>query len=236
MIRRPPRSTLFPYTTLFRSRPRRQLRKPLLNTLDGRKALLQFEGSLLVRRIVRVVVRAGRQDVVLDVAGGGDRPAGGLEPVLGGFGQTAGRGVVEDDERDGMGRGGCRAALVRRGRGVRRGLGGLGACRGGGDRRGAQGHSFGLPAVRVAQRDEGDDSDYDAQHGEQDAADAISLPPVRHGWRAAGHIERQDNPPGLDLYAKPTGRTLPLPAGSQPSEPLDEERVGGKGCRGVDEG
>src|SRR2546422_2571156 len=26
MIRRPPRSTLFPYTTLFRSRPRRQLR------------------------------------------------------------------------------------------------------------------------------------------------------------------------------------------------------------------
>src|SRR2546430_12422606 len=31
MIRRPPRSTLFPYTTLFRSRPR----VPLL--LDGRK-------------------------------------------------------------------------------------------------------------------------------------------------------------------------------------------------------
>src|SRR2546429_6318842 len=27
MIRRPPRSTLFPYTTLFRSRPRRPLRR-----------------------------------------------------------------------------------------------------------------------------------------------------------------------------------------------------------------
>src|SRR5256885_2410115 len=27
MIRRPPRSTLFPYTTLFRSRPRQQLRQ-----------------------------------------------------------------------------------------------------------------------------------------------------------------------------------------------------------------
>src|SRR3712207_7674672 len=28
MIRRPPRSTLFPYTTLFRSRPRRELPDP----------------------------------------------------------------------------------------------------------------------------------------------------------------------------------------------------------------
>src|SRR5437016_11111486 len=28
MIRRPPRSTLFPYTTLFRSQGRRQLRQP----------------------------------------------------------------------------------------------------------------------------------------------------------------------------------------------------------------
>src|SRR3712207_6999635 len=28
MIRRPPRSTLFPYTTLFRSRPRRGRRRP----------------------------------------------------------------------------------------------------------------------------------------------------------------------------------------------------------------
>src|SRR3712207_7103647 len=28
MIRRPPRSTLFPYTTLFRSRPRRRRREP----------------------------------------------------------------------------------------------------------------------------------------------------------------------------------------------------------------
>src|SRR5258708_28853756 len=35
MIRRPPRSTLFPYTTLFRSRRGRELR-PLLREVDGR--------------------------------------------------------------------------------------------------------------------------------------------------------------------------------------------------------
>src|SRR5947209_8828051 len=31
MIRRPPRSTLFPYTTLFRSRPKRGQPRPLIN-------------------------------------------------------------------------------------------------------------------------------------------------------------------------------------------------------------
>src|SRR5258708_17594237 len=34
MIRRPPRSTLFPYTTLFRSQPRERL-QPRLNLLDA---------------------------------------------------------------------------------------------------------------------------------------------------------------------------------------------------------
>src|SRR2546422_4284925 len=35
MIRRPPRSTLFPYTTLFRSHRSRQLPQPLLEGSDG---------------------------------------------------------------------------------------------------------------------------------------------------------------------------------------------------------
>src|SRR2546427_9393454 len=54
MIRRPPRSTLFPYTTLFRSRPTasreklRSLRDPVLNRLnDVRGVLAGDEGSHL---------------------------------------------------------------------------------------------------------------------------------------------------------------------------------------------
>src|SRR3712207_6903637 len=35
MIRRPPRSTLFPYTTLFRSRPSWRRRRPRTNDLDA---------------------------------------------------------------------------------------------------------------------------------------------------------------------------------------------------------
>src|SRR5256885_11733256 len=52
MIRRPPRSTLFPYTTLFRSRPPR----------DRQTALLQRLRDFLVGlRLGRVL---GRQDVL----------------------------------------------------------------------------------------------------------------------------------------------------------------------------
>src|SRR2546422_9089592 len=42
MIRRPPRSTLFPYTTLFRSRPR-LLRAPRRQTLDEPYGCLLYE-------------------------------------------------------------------------------------------------------------------------------------------------------------------------------------------------
>src|SRR5258708_14634845 len=38
MIRRPPRSTLFPYTTLFRSEPDRQIRPDSRCPLAGRRA------------------------------------------------------------------------------------------------------------------------------------------------------------------------------------------------------
>src|SRR5258707_5845449 len=37
MIRRPPRSTLFPYTTLFRSRPRRRPGRRLVRAHRGRR-------------------------------------------------------------------------------------------------------------------------------------------------------------------------------------------------------
>src|SRR5256885_16910648 len=40
MIRRPPRSTLFPYTTLFRSRGTRLPQQPVVGRLDPRVAAL----------------------------------------------------------------------------------------------------------------------------------------------------------------------------------------------------
>src|SRR3712207_6871207 len=41
MIRRPPRSTLFPYTTLFRSEPA----EPVANVESGAKKVAVFEGG-----------------------------------------------------------------------------------------------------------------------------------------------------------------------------------------------
>src|SRR5438045_6166424 len=45
MIRRPPRSTLFPYTTLFRSRPKRTVvRTPTLSGGPGRRTRADMPG------------------------------------------------------------------------------------------------------------------------------------------------------------------------------------------------
>src|SRR2546427_1969777 len=44
MIRRPPRSTLFPYTTLFRSRPAQRARAPLRRGGAGRRT--RYRGVL----------------------------------------------------------------------------------------------------------------------------------------------------------------------------------------------
>src|SRR3712207_8850649 len=47
MIRRPPRSTLFPYTTLFRSEPSRRRRRP-----DApRETAVRFLGAVPVRSV-----------------------------------------------------------------------------------------------------------------------------------------------------------------------------------------
>src|SRR3989442_7836864 len=64
MIRRPPRSTLFPYTTLFRSDPqriwRRRLFPPELNQDVGRKRRLQdWQRELQVDSRLFIFAREG---------------------------------------------------------------------------------------------------------------------------------------------------------------------------------
>src|SRR3989454_12820740 len=61
MIRRPPRSTLFPYTTLFRSRDRRDSERDLLpGAQQTREPLGHLEGGALwVHRVQRREPRAG---------------------------------------------------------------------------------------------------------------------------------------------------------------------------------
>src|SRR3712207_6909408 len=70
MIRRPPRSTLFPYTTLFRSgRPGRARR-----SFEAVALMLAFPGVELRRHVILVMLG---EDVV------GDEQAAGLEAPLG---------------------------------------------------------------------------------------------------------------------------------------------------------
>src|SRR2546421_10418794 len=60
MIRRPPRSTLFPYTTLFRSLTLRALLRGLLCLGALRRLLLLACGSLPPRCFLRLVHHRGR--------------------------------------------------------------------------------------------------------------------------------------------------------------------------------
>src|SRR2546421_9560925 len=67
MIRRPPRSTLFPYTTLFRSRPEtiaaaleRVLRRG--GRIDGRSAVRDLDERILTERVVEVYRSVLRKD------------------------------------------------------------------------------------------------------------------------------------------------------------------------------
>src|SRR5690348_18039481 len=53
MIRRPPRSTLFPYTTLFRSRRRRRSRTGVLLTEASKRAIHRVRAETLAHRIHR---------------------------------------------------------------------------------------------------------------------------------------------------------------------------------------
>src|SRR2546430_11613650 len=51
MIRRPPRSTLFPYTTLFRSRPAHRLDRVSTQLLESRDALVTVNDQIAIRLI-----------------------------------------------------------------------------------------------------------------------------------------------------------------------------------------
>src|SRR2546422_1963473 len=63
MIRRPPRSTLFPYTTLFRSRSARRDRARVLavRVAAGGAAAARARGPVCRRPRGRAAVRAGRR-------------------------------------------------------------------------------------------------------------------------------------------------------------------------------
>src|SRR3712207_8418152 len=63
MIRRPPRSTLFPYTTLFRSRRHR-------GVLPHQRSVADFRGGL---HPGGTAVQGGRRGAVLRAAGGARR-------------------------------------------------------------------------------------------------------------------------------------------------------------------
>src|SRR5256885_10568027 len=59
MIRRPPRSTLFPYTTLFRSRARRRPRVRLLDAEGRRRLSLRDAGVQVNTHFAGFVVSPG---------------------------------------------------------------------------------------------------------------------------------------------------------------------------------
>src|SRR2546429_1325328 len=67
MIRRPPRSTLFPYTTLFRSHRQEQIAEPD-HTIEGRAELVRYVREELVLEFARLIelgVEAGQLPVLV---------------------------------------------------------------------------------------------------------------------------------------------------------------------------
>src|SRR5256885_8438142 len=72
MIRRPPRSTLFPYTTLFRSLSKEQIREHLQRQRDQMARLLDFDGpaQALILNNADWLVKQSLVDFLRDV---GDR-------------------------------------------------------------------------------------------------------------------------------------------------------------------
>src|SRR3712207_9461358 len=83
MIRRPPRSTLFPYTTLFRSRPRRRTPRTLggyggARVRPPRRLAVRTLGWVAERRIQSAAPRAAGDRLGLPQAVGAD--AGAIHP------------------------------------------------------------------------------------------------------------------------------------------------------------
>src|SRR2546430_8854279 len=54
MIRRPPRSTLFPYTTLFRSRAALQYNVPCVTTMTGAQAIVEAIAAREISGVFKV--------------------------------------------------------------------------------------------------------------------------------------------------------------------------------------
>src|SRR2546430_5179865 len=73
MIRRPPRSTLFPYTTLFRSRREARPTKGSGMGLSGRNAVVTGGASGIGRAICLRLARDGADVAVLDLDQGAGR-------------------------------------------------------------------------------------------------------------------------------------------------------------------
>src|SRR2546430_17261667 len=89
MIRRPPRSTLFPYTTLFRSHPSRPLRLETPQASSPRTAEIQRVVDLICplgfgqRALIVSPPKAGKTVMLQAVAGGGaPNHPGGILPIL----------------------------------------------------------------------------------------------------------------------------------------------------------
>src|SRR3712207_7036760 len=71
MIRRPPRSTLFPYTTLFRSMPVRTAGRGVLSRLEAQGVRGRRRGDLRGREGGRALpVLADRRGLALEFRGG----------------------------------------------------------------------------------------------------------------------------------------------------------------------
>src|SRR5256885_10582035 len=67
MIRRPPRSTLFPYTTLFRSNmPQQKGNRNMINALDHRKADHPIEKLFVARWSPRAMTGEDRKSTRLN--------------------------------------------------------------------------------------------------------------------------------------------------------------------------
>src|SRR5438105_8697695 len=97
MIRRPPRSTLFPYTTLFRSRGTDREIAGECGTRDGEARLGRATGGDSHRLRVRLAHAAVRRDPVEL-----HRMAGRAEPGVGRAGVEAGAAALAAVDGDGI--------------------------------------------------------------------------------------------------------------------------------------
>src|SRR2546429_4238516 len=76
MIRRPPRSTLFPYTTLFRSKNRQPLGREQFAPFRWRNEILRLTWPVRAKRELEVTALSPGQKVVNPEPGSENQPLG----------------------------------------------------------------------------------------------------------------------------------------------------------------